>query len=180
VGRIIEAIRKGIWTRPLPRATDKRVGLLLKAEKGSTRAVADRLGVSQRTVQRYIKGTQQPRGATAERLAQEAAKVWQPRVTARARKQAETNGAVVDVIGRIGYRAPIGSSDDPRIRHLTQLLPPQHVRSMWDAYEAGDERALEQAMADGLGEVYFRNGGQRAPGLGVSITDLEHVEIDWT
>ncbi|MFD8525587.1 hypothetical protein ACFV2D_37275 [Streptomyces capillispiralis] len=75
---------------------------------------------------------------------------------------------------------PMGTTDDPRIRRLTQLLPPQHVRSMWDAYEAGDERALEQAMAEGLGEVYFRDGGRRAHGLEVSITELEHVEVDWT
>jgi transcriptional regulator with XRE-family HTH domain len=54
---------------------------LLKAEKGSTRAVAARLGVTQRTVERYLKGTlRRPRKDLAARLEHEVRRAWQPRV----------------------------------------------------------------------------------------------------
>lgn len=44
------------FTRQPPKTPLAQMRLLVRAEKGSTRAVAARLGVSQRTVERYLAG----------------------------------------------------------------------------------------------------------------------------
>ncbi|MFF3639391.1 helix-turn-helix domain-containing protein [Streptomyces sp. NPDC002250] len=41
-------------TRPVPSSTEGRLRFLLKAHRGSTRRVTAVLGVSQRTVQRWV------------------------------------------------------------------------------------------------------------------------------
>lgn len=66
-----------------------------KTGKG-TRAVAQLLGVSQRTVERYVKGrTKRPRPELADRLAREVHARWQPRVRERARRRAATTGGIM-------------------------------------------------------------------------------------
>jgi hypothetical protein len=60
VGDIHDALDRAdreTFTREPPKTPLARIRLLLKAEKGSTRAVAARLGVTQRTVERYLAGT---------------------------------------------------------------------------------------------------------------------------
>ncbi|GAB3176781.1 hypothetical protein [Streptomyces incanus] len=37
---------------------------------------------------------------------------------------------------------------------------------------------LRGIAAEGLGAVYFRDGGRRATGLAVEFTDVEHLEFD--
>lgn len=113
-------------TRPLPKSAGARMRFLLRTEKGSTRAVAARLGISQRTVERYVKGTlRRPRKDLAARLEQEVRKDWQPRVRQRARKRAATSGGIViETRARFGFTAAPGSTDDGRMRRLTQHLPP--------------------------------------------------------
>lgn len=50
-------------------------------------------------------------------------------------KAATTDGIVVDVHARLGYTAPIGTTDQDRIRHLTVALPPQHAARLFDAQQ---------------------------------------------
>ncbi|MFF9089853.1 telomere-protecting terminal protein Tpg [Streptomyces sp. NPDC014991] len=70
-----------------------------------------------------------------------------------------------------------GSSDDARIRHLTLALAPQHAARLFDAQDAGaSEQQLRDIAAEGLGDMYFRDGGRRAHGLEVEFTDVEHLE----
>lgn len=60
MGEIEDALARataGTATRPIPKSAQAQMRFLVKAEKGSTRAVAARLGVTQRTVERYVKGT---------------------------------------------------------------------------------------------------------------------------
>ncbi|MEV6250650.1 hypothetical protein AB0M38_31420 [Streptomyces sp. NPDC051742] len=40
------------------------------------------------------------------------------------------------------------------------------------------DRELQRATADALGEVYFRDGGHRAYGLDVELTDIERIEFE--
>lgn len=58
--------------------------------------------------------------ALAARLETEARKRWQPQIRAR-----------------IGYTAPIGTTDDARLRHLTVALAPQYAARLFDAQERG-------------------------------------------
>jgi hypothetical protein len=169
------------FTRPAPKSAPAQMRYLVRQLKG-TRAVAELLGISQRTVERYVKDQiRQPRPDLAARLEREVTKRWQPRVRARARhRAATTDGIVIDTRARMGYTAPIGSTDDDRIRHLTVALPPRYAARLFDAQDAGaGDRQLQQIVAEALKEVYFQDDGRRAGSLEeVRFTDVEHVEFE--
>ncbi|MGY4974905.1 telomere-protecting terminal protein Tpg [Streptomyces nigrescens] len=168
---------RAAWTRPLPKSAGARLNFLLKREKGSTKSVADRLGVSQRTVQRWLKGTQAPTGARAEALEREAARDWQPRVTAEAQQRSARAGLTVETRARFGFTAAPGTTDDGRIRQLTETLPPDISGQMWQAWRAGDEDELQRLTGQGLGYSYFQDRGRRAAGLDVTLTDVDYIEL---
>src|SRR6478609_6937772 len=169
-------------TRQPPKTAAAQIRLLVKAEKGSTKAVAARLGVSRRTVERYLAGQRRhPCLALRDALEREVKKVWQPRVRARARKKAATStGITVETRARFGYTAPIGTTDDPRMRRLTVHLPPQYARRLFDAQQTGtDDRQLRGIVAEGLQEVYFKDNGARAQGLEVAIADIDYFDVSF-
>ncbi|MFC9289755.1 telomere-protecting terminal protein Tpg [Streptomyces sp. NPDC057052] len=169
------------FTRPAPKSAPAQMRYLVKQLK-STKAVAQTLRVSQRTVERYVKDQiKKPRPHLAARLEREVKARWQPQIRARARqKAATTDGIVIDTRARLGYTAPIGSTDQDRIRHLTIALPPHHAARLFDAKEAGaGDQELRRITAEALKEVYFQDGGRRAGQLEeVRFTDIEHLEFD--
>ncbi len=126
----LEAAVHKAFTRPAPKSAGAQMRYLVKQLK-STKAVAQMLRISQRTVERYVKDQiKKPRPDLAARMEREVKKRWQPQVRARARQRAAiTGGIVIDTRARLGYTAPIGSTDESRIRHLTVALPPQHASS---------------------------------------------------
>ena len=132
MGEIEDALKRAAAntaTRPIPKSAQAQMRFLLKTEKGSTRALAARLGVTQRTVERYLKGTlRRPRKDLAARLEREVRKDWQPRVQQRAKKHAASRGGIViETRARFGFTAAPGSTDDGRIRRITQHLPPVYA-----------------------------------------------------
>ncbi|MFH9983307.1 telomere-protecting terminal protein Tpg [Streptomyces sp. NPDC017179] len=174
------AVQKA-FTRPAPKSAPAQMRYLVKQLK-STKAVARMLRISQRTVERYVKDQiKKPRADLAARLEHEVKKRWQPQIRARARqKAATTGGIVIDTRARLGYTAPIGSTDQDRIRHLTVALPPRYAARLFDAQEAGaTDQQLREIAADALKEVYFQDNGRRAGQLEeVRFTDIEHLEFD--
>ncbi|MFJ9659377.1 telomere-protecting terminal protein Tpg [Streptomyces griseoflavus] len=177
----LDAAVQRSFTRPAPKSAPAQMRYLVRQLKG-TRAVAQMLRISQRTVERYVKDQiRKPRPDLAARLDREVKNRWQPQVRARARqKAATTGGIVIDTRARLGYTAPIGSTDESRIRHLTVALPPQHAARLFDAQQAGaDDQQLQQIAAEALKDVYFQDGGRRAGSLEeVRFTDIEHVEFE--
>ncbi|MET9819775.1 XRE family transcriptional regulator [Streptomyces sp. NPDC006355] len=177
----LEAAVQKAFTRPAPKSAGAQMRYLVKQMKG-TKPVAQMLRVSQRTVERYVKDQiKKPRPDLAARMEREVKARWQPQIRAKARQQAATTGGIViDTRARIGYTAPIGSTDDARLRHLTVALPPQYAARLFDAQQAGaTEQQLQQIAAEGLKEVYFQDGGRRAGMLEeVRFTDIEHIEFD--
>ena len=177
----LEAAVQKAFTRPAPKSAGAQMRYLVKQLKG-TKAVAQMLRISQRTVERYVKDQiKKPRPDLAARLEREVKKRWQPQIRARARQQAATTGGIViDTRARLGYVAPIGTTDEDRIRHLTVALPPQYAARLFDAQEAGaGDQQLQQIAADALREVYFQDGGRRAGSLEeVHFTDIEHLEFE--
>ncbi|MEV6058283.1 XRE family transcriptional regulator [Streptomyces sp. NPDC052107] len=175
-----KAVQKA-FTRPAPRSAGAQMRYLVK-KLGGTRPVARMLRVSQRTVERYVKGQiKKPRPDLAARLEREVKARWQPQIRARARaKAASTGGIVIDTRARLGYTAPIGSTDQDRVRHLTVALPPQHAARLFDAQEQGaTDVRLREIAAEALREVYFQDGGRRAGSLEeVRFTDIEHLEFE--
>ncbi|MEU5756715.1 XRE family transcriptional regulator [Streptomyces sp. NPDC047829] len=177
----LDAAVQKAFTRPTPKSAPAQMRYLVKQLK-STKAVAQMLRISQRTVERYVKGQiKRPRPDLAARMEREVKKRWQPQVRAKARqKAATTGGIVIDTRARMGFTAPIGSTDQDRIRHLTLALPPQHAARLFDAQEAGaTDQQLQDIAAEALKEVYFQDGGRRAGSLEeVRFTDIEHLEFD--
>jgi hypothetical protein len=166
------------FTRPIPKSAGAQMRYLVKQLKG-TRAVL--LGVSQRTVERYVRAQiRRPRADLVQRLEDAVRQRWQPRVRAQARKQADTStGILIDTQARFGFTAAPGATDDARLRHLTLALPPHYAARLFDAQDAGaGEQQLRGIAAEALGEVYFRDGGRRAHGLDVELTDIEHLQFD--
>ncbi|RPF24735.1 telomere-protecting terminal protein Tpg [Streptomyces sp. TLI_185] len=169
-------------TKPPPKTPAAQMRLLVKAEKGATKAVAQRLGISQRQVERYLVGqAKHPRPALKAALEREVAKVWQPRVRQQARKKAATStGLTVETRARFGYTAPVGTTDDPRMRRLTVHLPPEYARRLFDAQQQGaGDAQLRGIVADGLRDIYFRDGGRRAGNLDVDITDIDYFDVSF-
>lgn len=185
MGEIEDALMRaaaGTATRPIPKSAQARMRFLVKSEKGSTRAVAGRLGITQRTVERYLKGTlRRPRQELAARLEREVRRDWQPRIQQRARKRAASaTGIVIETRARFGFTAAPGSTDDARMRRVTQHLPPAYAARLFDAQAAGaTEQQLQRIAAEGLQEIYFKDRGRRAQGLEVEFTDIDYIELDF-
>ncbi|MGW7353711.1 telomere-protecting terminal protein Tpg [Streptomyces sp. NPDC054784] len=179
LGEGLDRALEGAFTRRVPRGAQAQMRYLVRQLKG-TRAAAQLLGVSQRTVERYVTGKlKRPRPALRERLEDEVRRRWQPQVRARARRRAaSTDGVVLATRARFGFTAAPGTSDDARVRDLTQALPPQDAERLFAAREQGaTEQQLRRIAADGLARMYFRANETRAPGLDVEFTDVEHIDI---
>ncbi|MFF9690745.1 telomere-protecting terminal protein Tpg [Streptomyces sp. NPDC014623] len=181
IGDGLEKAVQKAFTRPAPKNAGPQMRYLVR-QLGGTKPVARLLRISQRTVERYVKDQiKKPRPGLAARLDREVKKRWQPQIRAKAKaKAASTDGIVIDTRARLGYTAPIGSTDQDRIRHLTIALPPVYAARLFDAQEqgAGDAR-LQDITAEALKEVYFQDGGRRAGSLEeVRFTDIEHLEFD--
>ncbi|MFI5682199.1 telomere-protecting terminal protein Tpg [Streptomyces cellulosae] len=180
-GQGLEQAVQRAFTRPIPKSAGAQMRYLVKQLKG-TRAVAQMLRISQRTVERYVKDQiTKPRPDLASRLETEVRKRWQPQIRAGAWQEAVTaGGIVIDTRARIGSTAPIGSTDDARIRDLIVALPPQYAARLFDAQQQGaSDQRLQEIAAEGLREVYFQDGGRRVGSLEeVRFTDIEHLEFD--
>ena len=177
----LDAAVQKAFTRPAPKTAGPQMRYLVK-QLGGTKPVAQMLRISRRTVERYVKDQiKKPRPGLAARLEAEVKKRWQPQIRAKARqKAATTGGIVIDTRARIGYTAPIGTTDEDRLRHLTVALPPQYAARLFDAQEQGaSDQQLRQIAAEALKEVYFQDGGRRAGSLEeVRFTDIEHLDFE--
>ncbi|MER7805555.1 XRE family transcriptional regulator [Streptomyces parvulus] len=179
VGEGLDRSLEKAFTRPAPKSAQARMRYLVKQLKG-TGAVARLLGISQRTVERYVKGQlKQPRPDLRDRMEREVRKRWQPKVRERARRKASTtDGLILSTRARFGFTAAPGTTDDARVRDITQALTPQWAHRLFTARDRGaTERQLQQIAAEGLAEMYFRDNNTRAHGLGVEFTDIDRVDI---
>ncbi|MFE7395050.1 telomere-protecting terminal protein Tpg [Streptomyces sp. NPDC057582] len=168
-------------TRPIPRSAGAQVRFLVKRLKG-TRPVADLLRVSQRAVERYVRDRiKTPRAQLAAPLADEVRTRWQPRVKENAKKNtAISTGIIMETRARFGFTAAPGSTDDGRIRRITQHLPATYAARLFDAQAAGaPEQQLRAVLTEGLQQEYFKDRGRRADGLLVEFTDIDYVELSF-
>ncbi|MFJ1673360.1 telomere-protecting terminal protein Tpg [Streptomyces bottropensis] len=179
LGDSLDQALEGAFTRRTPQSAQTQMKYLVKQLKG-TKAAAQALGVSQRTVERYVAGKfKRPRHDLRERIEREVKKRWQPQIRAKAKKKAaSTGGLVVSTRARFGFTAAPGTTDDARIRDITQALPPRWADRLFEARDTGaTEQQLQRIAAEGLAEMYFRNNNTRAGGLSVEFTDVEHIRI---
>ncbi|MDX5568015.1 HTH domain-containing protein [Streptomyces sp. ID05-04B] len=121
---LVRAERK-VFTRPAPKSARAQVEFLYKRAKQSTKALAEQLGVSTRTVQRYRAGQlTKPQKKLQAALVEETEAQWQPQVRAQARERAATSGGMmVEVTAYFGFTCS-GSSDNGRERTITTPISP--------------------------------------------------------
>jgi hypothetical protein len=180
LGDSLDKAVQGAFTSPIPKTAGAQMRYLVKQFKG-TRAAAAALGISQRTVERYVTGQfKRPRRDLAQRLEREVKKKWQPQIRAKAKQQAATtDGIIIDTRARFGYTAAPGTTDDGRLRHLTQALPPQYAARLFEAQDQGaSEQQLRNIAAEGLQEIYFKDHGRRAQDLQVEFTDVDYIDFE--
>ncbi|MFD0169519.1 telomere-protecting terminal protein Tpg [Streptomyces decoyicus] len=182
LGESLEKAAAANTTRPIPKSAGAQVRFLVRQHKGSTKAVARLLDISQRTVERYVKDQiKRPRKDLAARIEREVRRRWQPKVREKAqRRAAQTGGITIETRARFGFTAAPGTTDDGRIRLITQHLPPAYAARLFDAQSTGaTEQQLQNIAAEGLQEIYFKDRGRRADGLLVEFTDIDYVEMDF-
>ncbi|WP_411078289.1 telomere-protecting terminal protein Tpg [Streptomyces sp. cmx-10-25] len=185
MGEITDAIERAgqqHFTRRPPVTLKGQIGFLIR-RLGSAKAVAAEIGVTADSVNRYRRGARKhARPDVAARIHGAVTSRWQPQVRQRRQRQAATTGGItVETRARFGYTAPIGTSDDNRLRRLTVHLPPAYAQRLFNARDTGaDDRELRAIVADGFKDVYFQDGGTRAIGLSdVQLTDIDYLDLDY-
>nr|WTB33782.1 helix-turn-helix domain-containing protein [Streptomyces sp. NBC_00830] len=133
-GKILDALiraERATFTRPAPKSATAQVKYLLTRMKDSTKDLAERLGVSRRTVQRYRAGQiKTPQKKLQAALVEETESEWQPQVRAQARERAATSaGMHVECTAYFGFTAN-GSSDDGRERFISTPISPTYAAEM--------------------------------------------------
>ena len=104
MGQLADGLDKAVhkaFTRPIPTSAGARMRYLVRQLK-STRAAAQQLGITQRTVERYVKDQiKKPRTELAARIEREVTARWQPQIRAQAKhKAATTHGIIIDTRAR--------------------------------------------------------------------------------
>ncbi|MFH9390975.1 telomere-protecting terminal protein Tpg [Streptomyces albidoflavus] len=185
MGEIEDAIERAdreSFTRQPPKTLKGQIGYLLK-QMGSAKAVAQELGVTADSVNRYRRGARKhARADVASKINDAVRQRWQPQVRKRRQKQAATSGGItVETRARFGYTAPVGTTDDGRFRRLTVHLPPTYAQRLFDARESGvSEQEMRGIIAEGFKEIYFQDGGDRAAGLSdVTLNDIDYLDLDY-
>ncbi|MFI0915353.1 telomere-protecting terminal protein Tpg [Streptomyces abikoensis] len=181
-GKILDALaraERAAFTRPAPKSARTQMKFLRKREKGSTKSLAERLGVSRKTVQRYLSGAStKPNKRLQQALTQETESEWQPQVRAHARQRAATSGGLVISCRAYFGLGPEGTSDAGRVRDITVAVSPSHAAAIIAAREEGaTESDLHDAVAEAIADAYFRQGGGGRAGLDVKFADVEWLNI---
>ncbi|MFJ4329142.1 telomere-protecting terminal protein Tpg [Streptomyces tricolor] len=172
---------RGVFTRPAPKSPRVQMKFPRTRVKGSTQALAERLGVSRRTVQRYLAGAAtKPRKRLEEALRQETEEQWQPQVRAQARRRAATSGGlVITCRDTFGFTAN-GTSDDARVRDIMTAVSPSYAARILEAQEHGaTDDELQPMLAEAITVSYFRGGGTARAGLRADFRDIEYLRIDF-
>ncbi|WP_217240713.1 terminal protein [Streptomyces sp. AC555_RSS877] len=182
--RVLDALERAerkVFTRPAPKSAKAQMEFLYTRAKQSTKALAEQLGVSPRTVQRYRAGQQtKPQKRLQAALVEETESQWQPQVRARARERAATSsGMMVEVTAYFGFTCT-GSSDDGRERTITTPISPTYAAQILQLQEAGaTEEDLHPIVAEAITESYFTEWGTRAHGLRADFTHVQSIDFQF-
>ncbi|MGW9284871.1 telomere-protecting terminal protein Tpg [Streptomyces diastaticus] len=182
MGEIEEAIERAdreAFTRQPPKTLKGQIRYLLR-QLGSAKAVAREIGVTADSVNRYRRGARKhARADVAAKIDDAVRRRWQPRLRGGRRRQAAVaTGITIETRARFGYTAPAGSTDDGRFRRLTVHLPAEYAQALFNARDQGaTEDQLRAIVAQGLQEVYFKDGDSRAGNLEVSLTNIDYLDV---
>ncbi|MFB8127512.1 telomere-protecting terminal protein Tpg [Streptomyces bacillaris] len=170
---------RALFTRPAPKSARAQMKFLRTREKGSTKSLAAHLGVSRKTVQRYLSGAStKPNKRLQAALVEETESEWQPQVRAQARQRAAVSGGLIISCRAYFGLGSEGTSDAGRVRDITVAVSPSHAAAIIAAQEVGaTEDDLHDAVAEAIADAYFRQGGGGRAGLEVKFADVEWLNI---
>ncbi|QYA98919.1 XRE family transcriptional regulator [Streptomyces anulatus] len=169
------------WTRQPPRSDSARLRFLATryADLG---ALASRLGAKPRLVKEVMKGWRSAPGSVlSHAIARDVVRLWQPRVRRRAHHLISTgrDGMLVHFKAWFGFTGAAGSSDDGRVRHITERLPTAYAARLFQArYRNADEGELREIIADAVGEAYFNVSPSGKLHM-VALTDIVYIEFSY-
>ncbi|GAA2623819.1 telomere-protecting terminal protein Tpg [Streptomyces vastus] len=178
INEAVDRAGEEAFTREPPKTLKGRINFLLGKLK-TTKAVAQELGVTQRSVERYRTGERKhPPKTVADRIEAAVRARWQPKVRDRRRKQAAAaTGITVEARARFGYTAPIGTTDDGRLRRITVHLPAEYAQRLFDAQQGIGAQSPNEVIAEGIQEMYFKDNGRRADQLEVEFTNIDYIDV---
>ncbi|WEH44016.1 HTH domain-containing protein [Streptomyces sp. AM 2-1-1] len=172
---------RALFTRPAPKSAPAQMKFLRTRERGSTKSLAERLGVSRKTVQRYLSGAStKPNKRLQAALVEETEAEWQPQVRAQARQRAASSGGmVISCRAYFGF-GPEGTSDEGRVRDVSVAVSAAHAAAILAAQEDGATQSdLHDAVAEAIADTYFRQAGGGRAGLEVKFVDVEWLNIEF-
>jgi hypothetical protein len=129
-GKILDALtraERATVTRPAPKSARAQMKFLLTRAKGSTKALAERLGVSRRTVERHRSGDiTTPQKRLQAVLTEETESQWLPQVRAQARERA-ARGMWVECTAYFGFswiepKRHVETTDELTAQHTSRCL----------------------------------------------------------
>lgn len=180
INEAVDRAGEEAFTRQPPTTLKGRINFLLGKLK-TTKGVARELGITQRSVERYRTGERKhPPQAIADRIETAVRARWQPKVRDRRRRQAATaTGITVEARACFGYTAPVGTTDDGRVRRITVHLPAEYARRLFDAQQGVGTQPPNEVIAEGIQEMYFKDHGRRADQLEVEFTDIDYIDVSF-
>ncbi|WP_426990755.1 helix-turn-helix domain-containing protein [Pseudarthrobacter sp. Y6] len=135
--------------------------LFPKEGKIDTRRAAERLGVSQRTVQRWAKGEQKPKAdnlATLNKRARQAATTKAGRAAAvksQAQGKLARQGAKITIRGHQGVPGNNAHGDTyTRFRSATMKMTPEQMQDLYIAYAEHGDTGLHDFLEQQYSENY--------------------------
>lgn len=145
-----DAIRRGLTGARRDAPTTRSTLQDAMRAYGGTRGVAQQLGVSQRTVQRWLKGTHRPSGTNRQRVR---GLERDPNVRAAVRPPRRSNR-----LRRQGARVVIDANQGPRgyerPRVIDFRMSGDAIERIEDLWYAGDEEGARQAFLDAITDDY--------------------------
>lgn len=121
----------------------------------STKDAAKSLGVSQRTVQRWLKGQHKPSQATMKKLTKKARQaVTTKRGRAQMVRRARTNQRIPAGGVKVALSAHQGPSGYRRDRTVQQKLTPEEYEGFQMAWATGGDQAAKQYLEQVLSNKY--------------------------
>lgn len=179
MGIVQDALARAIGAEPLGRPAPQSFTAQVRAiggrGPGAAQRLSERFGVTPRTARGWLAGAPANK-ANRSKVQAETDERAERRQVARARRAAAS--VRIDTRARFGYTAPAGTTDDPRERLITATIPPHLADQLFDAYQADDENAMREILAEGVGQSYFRESGNRADGLRVEFTDITYMDME--
>lgn len=143
----------------------------LETALGSKKAVAERLGVSPRTVERWVTSAGQqrkPSGSTLDKMrdaVRTAPELRRQALSPRREARIRNKGSYVRMSATIGATSPIPGGQDLQFSGRPRTiggdadrplhLDADHMSAILDAYLAGDDEGIRDVFQDALGDAYY-------------------------